>query len=298
MRRWLATPACLAVLTCLASLAGCGGGLPEGVDGDLTNHWETPVPALAWRPLTGVCFDEPRQTAGPDDYAPISCDEGHLSETYHVGDLEGPAARAAANQGDPSAAQLAAYRECSRAADGFVNGRWRTGLLAIEPVLPDSAGWAGGARWFRCDIGEADDEGELVGRVGSLRLALDDPSIRLGCFNPSIEGEEVTALNPVDCDRPHHAEFAGLWTAPKMSRRALNTSSALGKGCLSTIARYTKVPDDSMMKYRTGWLGFGGSDVAWRAGDRSVQCFLWLSRETITGSYRGAGPEKLRIHYA
>ena len=292
MRRWFAA------LAMSAALAGCSGGLPDGADGDLTNHWDAPQRAQSWRPLTGWCFDDEQSTARPDNYAPISCDERHLTQTFYVGDLKGAAAKSTANRGTPSPASVAAYQDCSRRADTYVHGRWRTGWLAIRPVLPDLAGWEGGARWFRCDIGEADLDGELVARTGSLYSALDQSYFRMECFNPKVKDDRVTDMPDVDCARPHHAEFAGLWTAPKMSVDKLHNNSLLRKGCLSTIAHYAKVPDDSNMRYRTGWMGFPGSDLAWQAGDRTVQCFLWISSETMTGSYRGAGPKKLHVHYA
>ena len=291
MRRWFAA------LALVAALAGCSGGLPEGADGDLTNRWDAPAKALGWRPTTGWCFDDEQSIARPDDYAPISCDVRHLAQTFYVGDLTGAAAKSTAIQGDPSPATVAAYRECSRRADTYVHGRWRTGWLTIRPVLPDHAGWAGGARWFRCDIGEADVDGELVARTGSLYAALDQSYFRMECFNPTVKDDKVSDMTAVDCDRPHHAEFAGLWTAPKMSIEELNANPALRKGCLSAIAQFAKVPDDSDMHYRTGWMAFAGSDLGWEAGDRSVQCFLWVSGETLKGSYKGAGPKKLHIHY-
>lgn len=290
MRRWLAA------LMCTAALGGCSAGLPDGIDGDLTNHWDPPPRALPWQPINTGCFDDLPPTAGPDDYAPIACTERHVAETYWVGGLTGAAAN-----GPPSAAvtESAAYRECSRRADPFVGGRWRTGRLIIHIVLPNARGWAAGARWFRCDIAESDEEGDPVGRSTSLKLGLvNQPALRLGCFDPTISGQDVRALIPVDCARPHHAEFVGLWAAPRMSLRALANSPRLGSGCRSAIAHYTHVPDDGMLKYRTGWLGFPGGEIAWNAGDRSVQCFLWLSGETMTGSYKNAGTRKLRIHYA
>lgn len=294
MRRWLAAT------LCLAALAGCSRGLPEGVDGDLTGQWSPPPRAAAWQPLLGKCFDEVRTTIGPEDYAPIDCTEAHVAETFYVGELSGAAAGDKANQGDPSAARLAGYRQCARRADDFVNGSWRTGRLIVVPVLPDGPGWKGGSRWLRCDIAEEGDDGDPAPRSGSLDSAIsDDPLIKLGCFDPTVEDEDVTVMKPVSCARAHHSEFAGLFTAPAgFTLDELTRGTTMDKGCLSTIARFAKVPNDSMMKYRTGWLGFPTGELAWKAGDHSVRCYLWLSRETLTGSYRNAGPKKLRVHYA
>jgi Septum formation len=290
MRRWLAATVAVAVLS------GCAAGLPQGVDGNLTDGWRLPPPAQQWRPSNGRCFDDVPDTVGPGTYAPFDCVQGHLAETYWIGDLTGPAASAS---GTATSARAEAYPECSRAADEFAGGSWRASRLVVHVVLPDGAGWAAGARWFRCDIGELGDDGDVVGRSGSLSNALADPSdLRLGCFNPTVAGDSVRRMKAVDCARPHHAEFAGLWSAPPMARSALDSSPDLARGCLSTIARYTAVPDDGMVAYRTGWLGFPGSEAAWDAGDRTVQCYLWLSGETLTGSYRDAGPGKLKVHYA
>jgi hypothetical protein len=296
MRGWLAALVCAAAL---GLTEGCTDALPEGVDGNLANGWAPPPPAVQWRPLNGKCFDDLPETTSPEDYAPIDCRQRHIAETYWVGDLSGTAARPDANEGKADAARVTAYRECSRRGDGFLGGAWRASRLVVQFVLPDKVGWDAGARWFRCDVAESDDDGALVGREGSLRGALaGDSQLRLGCFDPTIDGDSVRAMASVDCDRAHHAEFVGLWTAPRMPYARLQGSLQLAKGCLSAIARYTKVPDDGMVKYRTGWLGFPGTEAAWTAGDRTVQCFLWLSGETIKGSYKGVGPAKLKIHYA
>jgi hypothetical protein len=296
MRGWFAALVCAAAL---GLTAGCTDALPEGVDGDLTDGWAPPPPAVQWRPQSAGCFDDLPETASPESYAPIDCRQRHIAETYWVGDLRGAAARPGAIAGAAGAARQAAYRECSRRADRFLGGAWRESRVVVQFVLPDKTAWDAGARWYRCDVAESDDDGDLVGRAGSLRAVLAGVSgLRLGCFDPAISGDRVRSMASVNCDRAHHAEFVGLWTAPPMPYARLHGSALLSKGCMSAIARYTNVPDDGMLKYRTGWLGLPGTELAWAAGDRTVQCFLWLSGETITGSYRGVGPGKLKIHYA
>jgi hypothetical protein len=287
MRRWW-----LAALLCTAALAGCSADLPEGVDGNLTNGWKMPPAPVAWQPENAKCFDALVETASQQDYAPITCGERHITETYAVGTLAG-------NPATTKAAWNGAYMDCARRADAFAGGQWEAARLIVQPVLPLDTAWTAGARWYRCDMAQRNDDGNLVGRSASLKGALKrEPALLLRCFDPTVSGESVKAMDGVDCVLPHHAEFVGLWTAPKISLAKLESSPQLAKGCLSAIASYTKVPNDSMIKYRTGWLGFPGTDEAWNAGDRTVQCFLWLSGDTMQGSYRGAGTKKLKIHYA
>jgi len=290
MRRW---PALAGAVLALAT-SGCGD-LPAGTDGRLTDDW-APLPAARpFRPADHTCHDAVHETTNPDTYAPIPCSGRHVAETFFVGDLTGPAAAAGAGSAE---ARPRAYAECSRQASRFTGADWHTGWLALQTVLPGPDGWAGGARWFRCDLGEIDpDEGHVMPRQGSLRRAMITRSgLVMRCFNPAVTRSDVGAMHPASCTAAHTAEFAGLWQAPGGDYDALNTAR-IEKGCDTVIAKFAAVPDDKDLPSRTGWLGFPPGETMWQLGDRSVQCFLWLNGEKMTGSYRDAGPAKLRLHY-
>jgi hypothetical protein len=100
----------------------------------------------------------------------------------------------------------------------------------------------------------------------------------------------------VDCAKSHTAEFAGLFETTRKSARRLSTDD-LADGCETAIATFAALPDDGDLSARVGWLGFPPDDAAWKMGDRAVRCFLWLNGERMKGSYRNAGPDKLKIHY-
>jgi hypothetical protein len=280
--------------------------VPDGGDGDLTNGWNTPPEPVPFRPPAGRCFDNVDPIAPMATYAPIDCAERHLTETFYVGDLTGAAAAATANRAaegssvDGSPAQLAAGLECARRAAAFLGGDWRTAQLAVKPVLPGTAGWTAGSRWFRCDLAQIElGDDRVVGRTGTLKGALTGTAkLRLGCFNPTTAGARVSAMTPVDCARPHHAEFAGLWAPPDATPGLLRDDGKAAAGCRSAIAAYTGVPDDGDLQYRVGWIGFSPTEEDWNAGAREVRCFLWLDEVTMKGSYRAAGPGKLPINYA
>jgi hypothetical protein len=285
MARRLVGLLCVALL---CALAGCGLG--DGVDGDLTNGWpRLPAPA-AFRPRTGVCFDDVSDVSPQASYAPFGCAQRHVAETYYVGDLTG-------SPSDSVAAQQA-YAQCSARATAFVGGPWRAGRLVVQQVLPGPKGWHRGARWFRCDIAELDfSTGDPVSRTGSLKGALTGAApTKLRCFDPRVSGQEVRGMKAVACDRAHHAEFAGLWQAPRADAKLTTGDPRLEKGCLSTIARFAGVPDDANLRYRVGWLAFVPDDK-WGLGERAVQCFLWLDGQPVKGSYVGAGTAKLPINY-
>jgi Septum formation len=273
----------------LCALTACG--LPGGVDGDLTDDWAVPPAPGAFRPRAGVCFDDLDDTAPQASYAPFDCADRHLAETFFVGDLTG-----SPSDGD---AAVQAYARCSAGATAFVGAPWRTGRLTVQQVLPGPDAWTGGARWFRCDIGELDfSTGHPVSRTGTLRGALAAAGpVRLRCFDPRVSGEQVHGMARVPCDRPHHAEFAGLWQAPRSGPRIRDDDPRLQRGCRRTIARFAGVPDDGDLQYRVGWLAFT-PDAEWSLGERAVQCFLWLDGEPLTGSFAGAGTARLPVHYA
>jgi hypothetical protein len=291
VRRWFTVVVCAVAL---GVLTGCTG-LPQGVDGDLTNGWNIPPEPTQFRPLAGRCFDAVENTSPMSGYAPIDCAERHLAETFYVGDLTGPAAGQSA-----ALARPAAGAACSRQAPAFLGGDWRTGQLLVKPVLPGPEGWAAGARWFRCDAAQTDLGSErVIGRTGTLRGALTGPAkLKLTCFNPQVQATRVREMKPVGCTAAHHAEFVGLWAPANPTRALLNDDTKSANGCRSAIAAYTGIPDDGNVQYRAGWIGFAPTPDDWNDGVRDVQCFLWIADVAMKGSYRGAGAAKLPINYS
>ena len=279
----------VAVLPALL-LAGCGS-LPYGIDGNVGDDWPAMPTATPFKPGAGGCFDKMEPTAPLKEYAPFDCKERHVSEAFHVGDVPGDNA---------AAALKTAGKECSKQADAFTGGEWRSGSLRLQPVLPSTEGWKAGARWFRCDLAQVEPGTDrVVSRGGTLRGALTGAApVALKCFNPSVRGTDVREMAAVACDKDHHAEFTGLWQAPNIDLDELDSDERMAAGCRASIAGYTGVPDDNNMQFRVGWLAFAPSRGEWAAGIRSVQCFLWLADDAMTASYRGAGTAKLPIHYA
>lgn len=279
MRRLAAAATCVLAL----AVAGCAGARPDGVDGDLTDGWAPMPAAQAFRPATGTCHADLTETGTADNYAPVPCAGPHLTETIAVADVTGEAQ---------------AFAECSRRATAFLGADWRIGWDVLQPVRPGPGARSGGARWVRCDVVETSPiDGALARRSGSLKGALRaGGKLRMACANPRVEGDQVTEMHPVACGSAHTAEFAGLFATTRRSSADLSEDD-LGTGCNAAIAKFTGLRDDGDLPSRIGWLGFPPDDTAWKLGDRAIRCFLWLDGEKMTGSYRNAGPGKLKIHY-
>jgi len=291
--------AVLAAVTLAVSLtAGCSSAPPSGVDGDLNDDWAglgTPAP---FRPTVGDCHEALATTGPLDDYKPVGCTELHVSETFHVGTSTEADAKIAPAPG--SAAAKEAFQECSEKAADFLGGPWRAARLGLNVVWPTRAGWSGGARWFRCDLTQSDLDGQSsTSRTGSLAGVLKTPPgtaspLRLGCFNPEVEGETVTTMKAVPCDKTHRAEFAGLWKAPDVSYAELEKDTARSAaGCRAAIAEYAALPDDDDMQYRTGWISYNPTRMEWISGERRVRCFMYFANRTFTRSLKAAGPAAL-----
>ncbi len=283
-----------AVLLVALLTAGCSGAPPAGTDGDLIDDWAVPGPAAPFRPAPGQCHEVLAATAPLADYRPVDCAELHVAETYHVG----TAADAAVVPAPGTAEARTAYRECSERAAGHLGGPWRTARIAVQVVWPSRAGWSGGARWFRCDLTTADLDGRSrTSRTGSLAGELAGASpLKLGCFNPTVDGATVTTMRPVACDRAHRAEFAGLWRAPEITYAALESGTERSAaGCRTAIATFADLPDDSDMQYRTGWISYHPTRTEWLAGERRVRCFMYFAKRTFTRSLRNAGTSVLPV---
>jgi hypothetical protein len=103
-------------------------------------------------------------------------------------------------------------------------------------------------------------------------------------------------MTAVPCTATHRAEYAGLWTAPDIpyaQQAADRTRTAAG--CRSAIAKFTGVPDNADMQYRSGWISYNPSRTEWQLGERRVRCFLWFTDRTLKRSLKGAGPAALPV---
>ncbi|MEV6693291.1 septum formation family protein [Micromonospora sp. NPDC051196] len=278
-------------------LVGCGA--PHGLDGDLTDDWAALAAPGAFTPAAEVCHEADFADAVPlAAYAPVDCAEPHRVETVHVGAFPG-----GRSEPPPIASPelRTAFADCDQRTTGYVGENWRAGRLRLAVAVPSGAGWAAGSRWYRCDLMEvttAEAGAKVVTRSGSLRNALRPPSpLWLGCQQARTDRSGVVqALVPVDCAERHDAEFAGVWQAPD---RPYPTRSAqwapFYAGCRTVLARYTGLPDDSDLVFRSDLVVRPPSAGRWRVGDRGVRCYLWLSDRKVTGSLKGVGPAGLPV---
>ncbi|MGC4895047.1 septum formation family protein [Micromonospora sp. DT31] len=289
----------LAVATMLAvaaTLTGCAG--TGGSDGDLTDDWAPMGRPGPFTPAAGVCqVADFTPTVGLAAYAPVGCDVPHRVETTHVGTFT-------VERPDPptldSPQMRAAFAECDTRTGGYVGDDWRAGRLRLSVAMPTGAGWAAGARWFRCDLTElttVEPAATVVTRTGSLRGALKPPSrLRLGCQRTGRDARRVQTLTPADCAVAHDAEFVGAWAAPDRPYPSKPADWApLYTGCFGAVARYTGVPADAGLRYRSDVVVRPPGARRWAVGDRGVRCYLWLSDRRVTTSLKGAGPAGLPL---
>ncbi|MFD1321845.1 septum formation family protein [Micromonospora sonneratiae] len=293
MRRWPGVA--VSGILIAALLTGCGG--PAGTDSDLTDDWGGLPPAQQFVPQTGVCHPLADRVGYLTSYAPMDCGKTHKAETLYVGQFPAEHANRPTPPAVDSAALRAVFPDCDARAQEFVGADWRGARLTVQVVPPSPAGWAGGSRWYRCDIfvlSAIDTAREYpADHNGSLRGALRQPSpLSYGC----LDADRWGSLWPRACDQTHHFEYVGTWTAPLTSLAVLDDDPGRAhRSCRSVIARYVGVPDDGMMRYRTGTAYRTPSEEAWARGDRGVRCFLYFGDRVLTRSLKGGGAAALPI---
>jgi hypothetical protein len=299
MARRLLTALTLAGVAALA-LTGCGA--PAGVDGDLTDDWAPVAEPVALVPQAGDCHPRFEEVGYLHSYEPVDCGQSHKAETVHVGTFTGADAGLPAPPQSGSPGMKTARADCEKRINDALGGPWRSGPMAVQVVLPSPQGWNGGARWYRCDVGQTrglDDEDPVI-RTGSLNGALGDSSdIRYGCFRTTLVDGDITEMEPVACTEKHKAEFVGVWDAPAGSYSAFSgDKERQNRACRKLVAGYAKVPDDGNLRYRTGTIVYPPSPEDWENGSRGMKCFLWMSDKDLTRSMKGAGTAGLPINYA
>jgi hypothetical protein len=286
-----------------ALLGGCGK--PAGVDGDLVNGWAQVSSPIGFTPQAGACHATTFADVGSRSaYETVDCDALHRTETVHIGTYSTAASSAPEPPVKGSAGAVAAYAECDTKTTEYVGAPWRTGRLWIGVVQPTPEAWAGGARWFRCDVVEVssvEDDGGLVQRTGSLRDALAEPAspLRLTCYAIKLNAEGVIDTMPgTSCVTSHNAEFVGVWTAGDVAYPQAGTDwKPFHDGCRKLIATFVGVPNDANLEFRTGVVSLPGGPDVWAAGDHTVRCYLWLDAAKLTSTLKGKGIKSLPVQY-
>jgi Septum formation len=289
MRRWLTALALVGTAT--LALAGCSR--PTGVDGNLTDDWAAIAAPKIFVPKVATCHPRFQEVGYLSAYEPVDCAQRHQAETAHVGSFRGPEAELTTPPAAGSPPMREAYRDCDKRVTEFVGADWRTGRLSMIIVPPSSYGWTGGARWYRCDVIEVDglDDAKFVDRSGSLKDALRGRSaLAHGCFTPKVDDEDVRAMVPVGCTKPHRSEFVGVYKAPEAGYTIFDQDpDRIHRGCYSVIARFADVPNDGSIDERVGSIYYYPSESEWKAGNRGIQCFLWIEDRDLTRSLKDAG---------
>lgn len=300
-RRW-PVAAALSLLT-LALLTGCAN--PAGVDGDLTDGWAAIGVPIGFTPNAETCHLSNFAPSGPRaTYEEVDCDLKHRTETVYVGTYPSPATEAPEPPASDSAGARAAYEDCGARTTSYVGGPWRTARLWTGVTQPTRAAWAGGARWYRCEVlvsSSVEDDGGLVQRVGTLRDALREAAspLLLTCYGVLLDKNgKIDTMPATPCSAKHNAEFVGVWDARDLGYP--RTAKQWGKfhdGCRGLIASYVDVPDDADLQFRAGVISLPGGEDVWELGDRGVRCYLWLDEASLTVSLRGRGNKAMPVQY-
>jgi hypothetical protein len=279
-------------------LAGCGK--PVGTDGDLTNAWPAMPKAVTPVPVAGTCYpNEYNETWYGDFSSAVSCVTGsHQTETVYVGTFTGADADRSAPPLGGSPARRAAYDRCQAAATDYLGGPWQDARIDLGLVLPDDKAWAGGARWYRCDVVKyKDSDSTAVDTAGSARNGLRDPRpLAVTCLVIASDSKGlITDVKDATCDQPHNGEYMGLYTAPvgpyptdETARHKLASS-----GCEGVLSRFLGYGGSTPYSNYVGWWPGGFTEDQWNLGDRTEHCFAVAVRGgsvngvRVVGSMRG-----------
>ncbi|MDG4770548.1 septum formation family protein [Solwaraspora sp. WMMD792] len=299
MRRWIRLVLTVAVLT---TAAGCAPAVRSDIgDGDLTNDWAGIATPKVFVPRAGECHPVAAGTVGQGtEYTPVSCGQSHEVETVFVGIFTGVYGVPDHSPAPGSSSRRAARTDCDQRVHEFLGDDWQAGRLRLEVVVPSTTAWNGGARWYRCDVGEvvSMQDRTFVARTGSLAGALDQPSpLRWGCFNPSANAAgDVGILAPVACTEPHQSEFAGLYLEADLPYEEFAANAdQVHERCRRVVADYADLPVDDDLRHRFGTIYDYPFKDEWDDGNLAVRCLLWRDEPPLTRSVRDGGTDALPV---
>ena len=224
-------------------------------------------------------------------YAPTDCTGAHVYETVHVGRFTGDAAALAAPPAGGSPGFNDAWAECAEKASEYLGGPWHLGRIWIGLSVPIRAAWESDARWFRCEVAVAGMAAKTTTWSKSLKGEFASSEELLRTCAQFYDDDRATELK--DCTEQHNSEFVGTYLADDHKVLESNSDSVHAR-CRSLVAAYVGVPEDRNLEYRTGTTYFYPNTRDWAAGDRQVQCFLYLD-EKLTRSLKGGGTKALPV---
>lgn len=263
----------------VALAAACA---PGGGDGDLTDEWPAMPTAVVPRPAPGACHSATGTNAFElvvTELSQAKCDEAHATETVHVGDFGGADAGGQAPPAGDSAGTRAAFTACDAAAKDYLGDDWRAGRLRLFVFAPTAKQWAGGARFYRCELIELSQEsGKLVARTGSLRSALSGTRpLAVSCMNDSGKDDKsIDEIAFVECAAAHTGEFVGVHTVTPAGRAYPGTAQRdrmVLDGCKRLGATYLGI---SLSQWPQGlsWFFWGPAETGWKGGNQGYRCYV------------------------
>ena len=286
-------------MACVLGLLGGCAVTPAGVDKDLVDDWGRLAEAKVPEPAAGDCWTSDLGQlddvlAAPGRVLQGPCDFSHAFETVHVGHFTGTAASGGV---PPSRDEMAdAYAECDAKAKEFLGGAWQTGRLHLLLAAPSSAQWAGGARFYRCDVGALRTEaGYLEPRKETLKggLAAGSPLL-LGCGNQVAAAKnEWSDITPSACTSAHDTEFVGVVTAKTPTYPADDKAfqAAFDDPCEAALLAYTGMSPGQFAKELN--LNFGywstGGQQEWKGGNHTARCYAMIDKKKLSRSVKGNG---------
>jgi hypothetical protein len=279
----------------VAAAAGCGPA--KAGDGDLLDDWAMLAAAKVAEPAAGACW-----TTSATDTAELTdtrayqqpCDMDHVFETASVGHFTGDAA---SGSSAPTGAKLAAaWAECDEAASDYLGAEWQSGRVYVAVVAPTDRQWAGGGRFYRCDVGALRTEaGMFDPRKTTMKGALAaGGDLRLSCGTQvGVTQDSWEDITPTPCTEPHDVEYVGTVSSPTNDYPSDDKAydAAFGKTCEAKMLSYIGMSRTSWASQKALYYGYWMTGVKsdWAVGNHTARCYAMIDKKKINRSLKGAG---------
>ncbi len=268
---------------------------PAGVDGDLLNAWGAAPTPTGTLPVVGDCYSS---TDGDMlTNTPTPCTQTHLIEVSHVGtfvdaDAAGKTAPTAGSSGFK-----AVYGACASASKSYLGADFHSGMITLQVGTPDDAAWAGGARWFRCDLSAIVSIDDTVATTtatvfkGAL-VSSKNTSFRLTCIDWTSKNDYINNFKQASCGKGHNGEYVGAYEAPSSTSYTSSSFEGIADdGCEGMVAKYLGLNTAHDTSETVGWTWSAPEKDVWTDGDHYVRCYAaaFTHDSKFIGSVKGIG---------